>query len=300
MNETEWRAFYGVNGSDKLPLVSILVINWNYATYLTHALESAAAQDYPALEILILDNGSDDGSVERIRAFVERHPNVRFIELSENLGQLGAAHHIFTEHEVAGQFVNFLDTDDLLLPHFISHHVRAHLLVNNGAAISTSDALQLDQNGIILAGSLPDWWKLPSEDRADFEDRSIQTHGDPPQQIELSLISRRLERWCFYPGTSNVFSRRKLAELFSAIHPPIDRRFALDATAAPFCHAEAGTIMLNEPLSGYRVHGRNASLVAPPLQHFVPGRISYGDMGKQQRAWHHEILEGARKEKRSG
>ncbi|MBN9024087.1 MAG: hypothetical protein J0H20_00415, partial [Rhizobiales bacterium] len=73
--------------------------------------------------------------------------------------------------------------------------------------------------------------------------------------------------------------------LMSAIRVPIEVKFALDASAAPFCHAEAGTILLSQPLSGYRVHGRNSSVTAPQLQHFDSGRASFGKDNKKQERW---------------
>ena len=68
MNEAEWRQIYGVSGKGDLPLVTLIVISWNYAAYVRMALESAAAQDYPALEIIVLDNGSNDGPRWKRRA----------------------------------------------------------------------------------------------------------------------------------------------------------------------------------------------------------------------------------------
>lgn len=285
MNETEWRQTYGVSGSEKLPLVTIIAINWNYSAYLLTALRSAVAQDYPSLEIIVLDNGSDDDSAALIKSFVAQHPQVRFIELPRNLGQLGAAHHILTQHRISGEFVSFLDTDDFLFPHFISHHVRAHKLVNNAAGVSTSDTLQVDRHGTIVAGNMPHWWKETRTNRPGWIDVQVPTQHEAPQPLAMTLIPSTQLRWCWYPGTSIVYRRQNIERLMSAIRDPIEVKFALDTSAAPFCHAEAGSIMLNEPLSGYRVHGRNSSVTAPQLQHFESGRASFEKGNKRQERW---------------
>ena len=67
------------SGVAKLPLVSLVVINWNYAEYVGDAIESLKAQDYPELEIVVVDNGSTDlsgdviASARRRRRPVFRH-----------------------------------------------------------------------------------------------------------------------------------------------------------------------------------------------------------------------------------
>ena len=50
------------SGVAKLPLVSLVIINWNYADFVGEAIESLKAQDYPDLEIVVVDNGSSDSS----------------------------------------------------------------------------------------------------------------------------------------------------------------------------------------------------------------------------------------------
>ena len=285
MNEAEWRTFYGVGGSEELPPVSIVAINWNYSTYLRTALESAVAQDYPALEIIVLDNGSDDDSVEVIEAFVEAHPHVRFVKLARNLGQLGAAYHLLAEYDVSGAFIAFLDTDDFLFPHFISHHVRAHLLLDCGADLSTSDVIQLDRDGIVVAGNMPQWWKSEPFDRPGWKQVTVDTQGVAPQPLSLTQIAPNPSRWFCFPGTSNLYRRERINELVGVIEPPIEVKFALDASAVPFCHEGGGTIVLNELLSGYRIHGLNSSVTATRLQHLDSGRASFGKSNKKQERW---------------
>ena len=63
-------------GVAKLPLVSLVIINWNYADYVGDAIESLKAQDYPELEIVVVDNGSTDRSREVIAARRRRRPSV--------------------------------------------------------------------------------------------------------------------------------------------------------------------------------------------------------------------------------
>jgi len=70
----------------ELPLVSVIVINWNGARHLPACLDALRAQTYPRLEIIVADNASTDGSQALIR---ERYPEVRLVALPENRGFTG-------------------------------------------------------------------------------------------------------------------------------------------------------------------------------------------------------------------
>jgi GT2 family glycosyltransferase len=65
------------------PTVSIIIVNWNGCEHLETCLDSLSAQSYRAFEVVVVDNGSSDGSVTLIR---ERYPWVRLVELPENRG----------------------------------------------------------------------------------------------------------------------------------------------------------------------------------------------------------------------
>jgi GT2 family glycosyltransferase len=69
------------------PLVSVVVVNWNGLAYLPECLDSLAAQSYPALEVIVVDNGSTDGSVEYLRG--QRVGRLHLVESPVNLGFAG-------------------------------------------------------------------------------------------------------------------------------------------------------------------------------------------------------------------
>jgi glycosyltransferase involved in cell wall biosynthesis len=92
-----------------LPLVSIVVPCYNRTRFLGDALASAVAQRYPSLEVVVVD----DGSEEDVAAVVSRFPGVRYVR-QENRGP-GAARNAGLGH-TRGEFVVFLDADDRLLP----------------------------------------------------------------------------------------------------------------------------------------------------------------------------------------
>ncbi len=65
------------------PLVSVIVVSWNSLRFLPGCLESVAAQSWPAVETIVVDNGSTDGSADLV---AERFPDARLIRNPENLG----------------------------------------------------------------------------------------------------------------------------------------------------------------------------------------------------------------------
>jgi GT2 family glycosyltransferase len=71
---------------EALPLVSVIVINWNGKHYLPTCLDALRAQTYPRLEVLVADNASTDGSQALVE---EQYPWVRLVALPENRGFTG-------------------------------------------------------------------------------------------------------------------------------------------------------------------------------------------------------------------
>jgi GT2 family glycosyltransferase len=68
------------------PKVTIIILNWNGKEDTIECLESLEHITYPNYEILLVDNGSTDGSVKCLR---ERYPGMEIIETGENLGFAG-------------------------------------------------------------------------------------------------------------------------------------------------------------------------------------------------------------------
>jgi glycosyltransferase involved in cell wall biosynthesis len=96
-------------------LVSIVVPLYNKARFLTRTCDSIAAQSFADLEVIIVDDGSTDGS----RALAEAYPDPRFRVISQTNAGPGAARNRGLS-EARGAFVAFLDADDEWAPEFLS------------------------------------------------------------------------------------------------------------------------------------------------------------------------------------
>jgi glycosyltransferase involved in cell wall biosynthesis len=91
------------------PLVSIIIPAFNYERYVARAIESALAQDYPSVEVVVVDDGSTDGTAAVAKTFEARGVTV---VSQENQG-LAAARNTGIRHS-KGDLLFFLDADDYL------------------------------------------------------------------------------------------------------------------------------------------------------------------------------------------
>src|SRR2546429_9532950 len=97
--------------------VSIIVNNYNYASFVGQAIDSALAQTYPNTEVVVVDDGSTDGSAKVIAGYGDR-----VIAVMKSNGGQGSAYSAGFERS-SGDVVCFLDADDVLYPEAIASPV---------------------------------------------------------------------------------------------------------------------------------------------------------------------------------
>jgi glycosyltransferase involved in cell wall biosynthesis len=102
------------------PLVSICVPTYNRAAWLRDSLKSICGQDYTPVEILISDNGSDDGTEDIGREAAKADPRVRYVRHPRNLGVYG--NHNFCIDESRGELLTFFHDHDERSPQMVSEY----------------------------------------------------------------------------------------------------------------------------------------------------------------------------------
>ena len=113
------------------PLVSVIIPVYNVRPYLCEALDSVLGQTYQNLEILVIDDGSDDGSERICDEYGKKDSRITVIH-QENRG-LSTARNVGL-NRVTGEYVAFLDPDDAFHPDMIRRLMEA--MKRNGAEMA--------------------------------------------------------------------------------------------------------------------------------------------------------------------
>jgi glycosyltransferase involved in cell wall biosynthesis len=101
------------------PKVSVLIPCYNADKYIGETLESVFRQTWPELEVIVVDDGSTDGSADVVRSF--ERPNLHFVQ-QPNRGSI-VARNLCCSY-ATGEFVQYLDSDDLIAPDKIALQMR--------------------------------------------------------------------------------------------------------------------------------------------------------------------------------
>lgn len=123
------------------PFVSVIVPVYNVERYIDDCMLSVRMQDYDNLEIIVVNDGSTDGSAERVRAHATIDRRIRIIE-QQNIGLGGARNTGLTR--ASGEFVMFVDGDDFVstqcLRTLLEAQGRGNYDIVSGKHIKISDA----------------------------------------------------------------------------------------------------------------------------------------------------------------
>ena len=210
-------------------LVSTIIPVFNRAALLVEAVDSVLAQSYRSIEIVIVDDGSNDATLECAQTFRERHPeHIRVIHQA-NAGP-GAARQRGLD-QAQGEFIQFLDSDDLLLPNKFEAQVAA-LHTHAEAQICYGPSIQEDHSC-----------------QPPRLDRPMRATGRPQAHLFPMLL---LERWW---TTSCPLYRRSLLDRIGPWQPWINEEdweydARAGATGAPLAWVETEVSIRRIHLNG--------------------------------------------------
>ncbi len=209
-----------------LPLISVIIPNYNYEAYVGNAIDSALELDWPRVEVIVIDDGSTDGS----RAVLESYGSRIKTILQENSGQLVACNKGLALSR--GEIVIFLDSDDVLSPS----------LAREAFAVWTPQVSKvqvqmrsIDAQGNSLGSIFPQYSRAPS-----------------PQEIRTWAASS--SAYPTPPGSGNIYSRWFLERIFPLHDTCGTANDSYCLAAAPYL---GDVVTIAKPLVSYRIHGKN-------------------------------------------
>jgi GT2 family glycosyltransferase len=138
------------------PKASILWVNYNSMNFInivTDSLKEIANLDYPNYEVIVVDNGSTDGSFTVIRELAERN-NFKLIRLNKNLGFTGGNNAGFRARDKDSKYVVLINNDAIPFQNSLRELVE---LMENEEDVGGAQGIILDFNGLIdRAGMMVD------------------------------------------------------------------------------------------------------------------------------------------------
>ena len=229
----------------KLPLISFVVTSFNYEKYILKTLESIKSQTYENFEIIAVDDCSSDKSVEVIEQFISDNQDLRItlIRNEENCGQLFSM--IRGLKKAQGQFVSFVDSDDILFPDYAEKHIRVHL--QTSVAFTSCQIAEIGEDDEIHTMS------SISSPHCDNLDK-LFSDNEPNYKI---LKHKRFGGWYWSPNSSAMY-RKASIELISDYKNTDKWQICPDKFLFNFAHLIGGSAIIYTPLIGYRRHKNNA------------------------------------------
>jgi glycosyltransferase involved in cell wall biosynthesis len=212
-------------------IITCLINNHNYAQFIGAALDSALAQSVPFDEIIVVDDGSTDGSAELLAKEYAQHPKIQVV-CKSNAGQLSCFNEGFAR--ARGDIVFFLDADDVYEGRYVE---KALEIYRRDAAID-----------FVFCGH-----------RRFGARESLELIYRQDRDLGYSVVlAAYLRDWIGAP-TSCLSMRRAVLEKILPL-PFVDewRTRADDCLVFGASLAGARKYYLAQPLVRYRVHGTNA------------------------------------------
>ena len=132
-----------VSGS---PLVSVIVPAYNAKPYIEQTLDSLLNQSYPNLEIIVVDDGSRDGTALCVEVMARNHPHIRLIRQS-NQGVAAARNRGIEESR--GELIGPIDADDIWFPDAVTKLVNRLLESEPDVGVAYAWSVIIDENGLL-------------------------------------------------------------------------------------------------------------------------------------------------------
>jgi glycosyltransferase involved in cell wall biosynthesis/SAM-dependent methyltransferase len=241
--------------------VSVVIIFLDAERFIREAIESVFAQTYEAWELLLVDDGSTDGSTEIARRLAEQHPDrVRYLQHPGHRNRGMSASRNLGIRNSAGRFVAFLDADDVWMPQKLAEQV-AILEARPDAAMVYGPA---------------EYWHGWTGEPADAERDFVQSVGAVTNRVILGmpLLSQFVEREGTTPSPSGVLVRRSVLDAIGGFEESFTGLYEDQAFYAKACLSHAAYVS-DRVWYRYRQHENGACAAAACANNTRQARRTY-------------------------
>ncbi|MBR1151583.1 glycosyltransferase family 2 protein [Bradyrhizobium sp. JYMT SZCCT0428] len=211
----------------KSGLLSVIICNYNYERYVGAAISSALAIDWPDVEVIVVDDGSIDGSTKVIETFVPRGVIPLF---RQNRGQAAAAADGYRHSR--GEWILFLDADDVVGPSIVHDAVAA---MKPGWSMIQFQMKVIDENGKPLDSIFP-----------------MYRNDSTPSSIRRWVVE--VDNYPTPPNSGNLLARQFLDKIFP-LEEGMDR--FVDSYFLSTAPLLGDVLTVRKAIVSYRMHGSN-------------------------------------------
>jgi len=222
------------------PLVSVIMPVYNHSRYVADALHSIISQDWRPLEVIVIDDGSKDDSLDIVKRIADALPESPGLTLRVSGRENKGAHTTINEGlaMARGEYLAILNSDDMFMPGRLRRCLEAAKAHKSRMVISYVDPI--DDDGNPLSGDHP--WRHWYAD--------VMMH-----ELDLApSLSSLLLRYNIGVSTGNFFFHRSLLE---EIGPLADYRYAHDLDFLLRASYLEEPVLVRDKLYRYRVHASN-------------------------------------------
>lgn len=229
----------------KLPMISFVVTSYNYEKYILKTLESIKAQSYRNFEIIIVDDCSKDNSCKIIEDFISENQDLKItlIKQSSNQGQMASM--IKGLESAQGQFISFIDSDDILMPDYAKNHIKVHL--ETSVAFTSCQIIEIGEDDEIHTMN-----SISSPHCTNLDELFAG------ENVKYKILKHKhFGGWYWSPNSSAMF-RKASIELIINYQNADKWKICPDKFLFNFANLIGGSAIIYTPLIGYRRHKNNA------------------------------------------
>ncbi len=240
------------------PLVSSIIIFLNGEQFIVDAIASIFAQTYDNWELLLVDDGSTDKSTEIAQQYAQKYPEkVRYLEHENHQNRgMSASRNLGIKH-AKGNYIGFLDADDIWLPQKLEQQVAILNSHPEAAMVYGRTQIWYSWNRNVKDSQIDHFYDLGVEPN---------TLVKPP-----SLLLKLLENKCQTPTTCNALVRREVFQDIGQFEEAFRTMYEDQAFFSKVL-LQAPVFVANECWAKYRQHPESCSSQSETQQYYATRR----------------------------